>query len=160
MSEDTATLIDRLQAERDKTVAFFSALTADQWTSPVYSGESPWTPRNILTHTVSAEGEFLRLFRDVQTGGAGAPLGFFADEFNAAEQERFRGQSPQELLDEFLRRRAEMMDWVRGLSTADLEKTGRHPVLGDIPLWEMIKALTLHAHLHARDIRRFFEVAA
>lgn len=159
MSEDTTTLLNRLKDERDKTVAFFSALTADQWTVPVYSGPPAWTAREILAHIVSAEGEFLRLFRDVQAGGVGTPLGFFADEFNAAEQERFRGHSPQDLLAEFLRRRAAMMDWVGTLSEADLGKTGRHPVLGEIPLWEMIKALTLHAHLHFRDIRRFFGIA-
>jgi hypothetical protein len=159
MTETIASLIERLNIEREKTVAFFSALTANQWNQTIYTGDSPWTPRNILAHTISAEGEFLRLFRDVQAGGAGAPLGFFADEFNAAEQERLGSLSQQELLSEFLRHRAEMIEWVRGLSTDDLEKTGRHPVLGDIPLWEMIKALTLHAHLHARDIRRFFEVA-
>ncbi len=152
-------LLARLQSERDKTVAFFSALIAEQWTSPVYGGPPAWTAREILAHIVSAEGEFLRLFRNVQAGGAGAPLGFFADEFNAAEPERFRGQSPQHLLSEFLRRRAEMMDWVGSLSTADLEKTGRHPVLGDIALGEMIKAETLHAHLHFRDIRRSLETA-
>ena len=159
MTETIASLIERLNTERDKTVAFFSALTADQWRQPVYTGDAAWTPRNILAHTVSAEGEFLRLFRSVQAGGVGAPLGFFADEFNASEQERLGNLSQQELLSEFLRLRAEMIAWVGALSDVDLEKTGRHPVLGDIPMWEMIKALTLHAHLHARDIRRFFEVA-
>jgi uncharacterized damage-inducible protein DinB len=159
MTDTVEMLLARLQSERDKTADFFSALTAEQWNSPVYGGPPAWTAREILAHIVSAEGEFLRLFRDVQIGGAGAPLGFFADEFNAAEQDRFRGQSSQELLSEFLHRRAEMMNWVGSLSAADLEKTGRHPVLGDIPLWEMIKALTLHAHLHFRDIRRSFDVA-
>jgi len=159
MIETIASLIERLNAERDKTMAFFSTLTVEQWRQPVYTGDPSWTPRNILAHTVSAEGEFLRLFRDVQTGGSGAPLGFFADEFNAAEQEALGDLTQQELLSEFLRLRAEMTAWVRTLSNTDLEKTGRHPVLGDIPLWEMIKALTLHAHLHARDIRRFFGVA-
>ena len=158
MTETPTSLIERLIAERDKTIAFFSALTANQWRQPVYTADPTWTPRNILAHTVSAEGEFLRLFRSVQAGGVGAPLGFFADEFNASEQERLGNLSQQELLSEFLHLRAEMIAWVGTLSDTDLEKTGRHPVLGDIPLWEMIKALTLHAHLHARDVRRFFEV--
>jgi hypothetical protein len=159
MTETVDSLLARMQSEREKTVGFFSALSAGQWASPIYGEPAVWTAREILAHIVSAEGEFLRLFRDVHSGGAGAPLGFFADEFNAAEQERFRGWSPQELLSEFLRRRAEMMDWVGSLSAADLEKTGRHPVLGDITLGEMIKAETLHAHLHFRDIRRFLGVA-
>jgi hypothetical protein len=157
MSEDTGTLLARLNSESDKTIMYFNALNDNQSLKIIYSGTAAWTPRNILAHIVSAESEFLRLFQNVQTGGAGAPLGFFADEFNAAEQERLRGYSMQELMDEFLRLRKNMIDWVANLPSEDLLKTGRHPVLGEIPLWEMIKALTLHAHLHTRDIRRFFE---
>jgi len=160
MSETAASLVVRIQSERDKTLAVFTALKEPEWTQLLYTSSSAtWTFRDLLAHIVSAEGEFLRLFRDVQAGGSGTPVDFLADEFNAAEQERFRNFSPQQLLTEFQKRRTAMMDWVASLTPADLEKTGTHPVLGVLSLGDLIKSLTLHEHLHVRDLRRLQGVA-
>jgi hypothetical protein len=159
MIETTASLLARLQSERDKTLAVFSALKEAEWTQVLYTGSSTWTFRDLLAHITSAEGEFLRLFRDVQAGGSGTPVDFLADEFNAAEQERFRKFSSQQLLTEFQKRRTAMMDWVASLTPADLEKTGKHPVLGELSLGDLVKSLTLHEHLHVRDLRRLQGVA-
>jgi hypothetical protein len=159
MTETVDTLLARLQSERDKTLAVFSTLTNAEWTQVIYTGNSTWIFRDLLAHIVSAEGEFLRLFRDVQAGGSGTPVDFLADEFNAAEQERYRNFSPQQLLTEFQNRRAAMINWVTSLTPAELEKTGKHPVLGELSLADLIKSLTLHEHLHIRDLRRLQGVA-
>ena len=156
MMESVESLVNRLQSEKERTLTLFQALTESQWTRVIYTGPPAWTPRNFLAHFVSAEEQFLKLFKDIQVGGNGTPLGFFADEFNAEEQERFRDLSHGELLDLFSSNREEMIRWVKTLTAADLDKVGKHPVLGDLPLWEMIKALTLHSHLHERDLSRYF----
>lgn len=156
MTETIVTLLDRLNLEHDKTLAFFSALKNGQWDQSIYTEKVNWTPRNILAHIVSAEGQFMQLFRNIQSGGSGTPEGFIMDEFNAAEQDRLHGRSAQELMAEFKRLRADMIRWVGELTPEDLEKQGNHPVLGVISLDQMILSMTLHAHLHTRDIRRFF----
>ena len=159
MTETVETLLARLQSEREKTLAIFSSLKPVEWTQVLYAGAVPWTYRDMLAHIVSAEGEFLRLFRSVQAGGSGAPVDFLADEFNASEQERYRDFTPQQLLAEFQKRRTAMLDWVASLTPADLEKTGLHPVLGELALVDLVRSLTLHEHLHVRDLRRLQGVA-
>lgn len=159
MSDDLQTLLNRLDKECEKTKELFSSLTPGQRGQTIYRTSPEWTSRNILAHLVSAEREFLRLFQDICAGGGGAPEDFSPDEFNAREQVRMANISFQDLLVEFLKLRGETVNWVTGLSAEDLLKQGNHPVLGTICLADMISSLTLHAHLHCRDIRRVLEIA-
>src|SRR5690349_10691709 len=71
MPDSPAFLVERLKTEGEKTAAFFSALTEQQWKLPVYAeGETPdnpgagWTVRSMLSHYVSSELELRRLFVD------------------------------------------------------------------------------------------------
>jgi hypothetical protein len=47
-----------------------------------------------------------------------------------------------------------MSAFVAGLSEADLQKTGRHPFLGETSLAEMIKMVYRHNQIHYRDLRK------
>jgi len=153
MPELSAFLVERLEAEGEKTAAFFSSLTADQWKLAIYTEGETWTVRDMLAHFVTAERELLTLFIDVRNGGTGASENFDIDGFNASQQKITRTLSPGELLEQFAIVRAETMAFVSGLSESDLEKRGRHPFLGVTALDGMIKALYRHNQIHARDLR-------
>jgi hypothetical protein len=69
-------------------------------------------------------------------------------------QERTKGATPQELIEQYKEVRANAIQWVSGLKETDLEMSGRHPFLGQTVIREMIKMLYLHNQLHYRDMKK------
>jgi hypothetical protein len=155
MSEiSPAWLAERLKREGEKVVAYFSALSGEQWQTEVYTEGETWTIRNVLSHFVTSEHGLLRLFERIRQGGPGVDDDFSIDRYNARQQQKTTELSPQELLDQFVEVRANAVEWVSGLTQEELVIEGRHPFLGHVPLVEMIKMLYLHNQIHLRDIRK------
>jgi uncharacterized damage-inducible protein DinB len=154
MSETPAFLAEKLQSEGRRLVEFFSSLSGAQWEKEVYTEGTTWTVRNVLAHFVTAERGFVKLFEQIRQGGPGASEDFSIDRYNASQQEKTRDWTPQQLLEQFQAVRAEMVQWVRGLTESDLQRIGRHPFLGETTLGEMIKMVYLHNQLHYRDVKR------
>lgn len=154
MAETPAMLAEKLRAEGDRMAGFFADLTEEQWGSQVYTEGSVWTVRNILAHLMTAERAFVKLFESIRQGGPGVSDEFSIDRYNARQQEKTHEMAPAELLDAYRTIRAEMVAWVAGLQEADLQKSGRHPYLGETSLLEMIKMVYVHNQVHYRDARR------
>jgi len=152
-----AWLAERLKKEGDKVLAYFSALTDEQWKTEVYTEGDTWTIRNVLAHFVTSERGLLKLFERICQGGLGSPDDFSIDHYNARQQEKTRDMTPQELLEQYMEVRANAVEWVSGLTEEDLVKEGRHPFLGQVQLVEMIKMLYLHNQIHFRDFRKLVE---
>ena len=153
MSE-TSELAQKLKSEGEKVEAFFGGLTDDQWKKEVYTEGSVWTIRNILSHFMTSERAFVKLFENIRQGGPGATEDFVVDRFNASQQEKTKELTSAEVLDQYKTVRARMIEWVSGISDSDLEKTGRHPFLGVATLREMLKMVYIHNQTHYRDLRR------
>ena len=100
-SGTTAFLAARLAAEGEKMADFFASLDDDQWRSEVYTEDTIWTVRNVLAHLVTAERGFVKLFEQIRQGGSGVAEDFSIDRYNAAQQERTKLLSPQELLAQY-----------------------------------------------------------
>lgn len=153
MSELTD-LAEKLKSEGERFVAIFSALADAQWQTDVYTEGTVWTVRNVLSHFVTSERGLVRLFEQIRLGGAGAADDFSIDRYNAGQQEITKELTPLELLEEYKSVRADSVDWVSGLQESDLEKTGRHPFLGQTTIREMVKMLYLHNQIHYRDLKK------
>ena len=153
MSELTE-LADKLTAEGERFVTFFSGLTDAQWQADVYTEGTTWSVRNVLAHFVTSERGLVKLFEEIRKGGAGIADDFSIDRYNARQQEKTQELTPQELLEQYKSVRADSVTWVRGLQESDLEITGRHPFLGPTTIREMIKMLYLHNQLHYRDMKK------
>jgi uncharacterized damage-inducible protein DinB len=153
MSE-TAELAQKLTSEGEKLSGFFQSLSELQWRTEVYTEGSIWTIRNILAHLVTAERAFVKLFDAIREGGPGVSEDFSIDRYNARQQEKTRELSAEELLAQYRAVRAEMVQFVRTLEDADLEKIGRHPFLQQTTLREMIKMVYLHNQIHYRDLKK------
>lgn len=147
-------LSEKLQAEGQRTLAFFSALAEEQWSRPVYTEGTTWTARNMLAHFVTAERGFIKLFADILAGGNGAREDFDIDRYNASNQKKAEALTPAQLLEEFRLVRAEMAGFAASLSPADLERRARHPALGYTTLEEMLKMVYLHQSMHFRDLKK------
>ena len=147
-------LADKLRSEGDKFAALFAGLTDDQWQSEVYTEGETWTIRNVLSHFVTSERGLVKLFEQIRLGGAVSSDDFSIDRYNAAQQQRTKDLSPQELLEQYKEVRDTSIAWTLSLSELDLEKQGRHPYLGMTSIREMIKMLYIHNQVHYRDMKK------
>ena len=154
MPDTPAFLAKRLRSEGEKMTAFFTCLDDAAWAQTVYTEGSEWTVRNVLSHFVTSERAFLKLFPKIVDGEEGVAEDFDVDRYNARQQEKTEALSPQELLVQFQDVRAKMAAWVETLDIADLEKEGRHPFLKETRIAEMIKLVYRHNQIHYRDIRK------
>lgn len=147
-------LQQRLASEGRKTHNFFRALTPMDWDRPVYTSGSAWRVRHVLAHFISAETGYLRYLRQAVAGGPGVPRDFDIDAFNESEVPRLDGLKADELLSTFEATRAETIEFVGGLTAADLDRRGYHPWFGDGDLRFILKLIYRHPQLHVRDVRQ------
>jgi len=147
-------LADKLNSEGEKFYALFAGLSDDQWSVEVYTEDETWTLRNVLAHFVTSERGLVKLFERIRQTGEGSPDDFSIDRYNAAQQQKNRDVSPQELLEQYKAVRADSIAWTLSLAESDLEKQGRHPFIGMTTIREMIKMLYLHNQLHYRDMKK------
>ena len=147
-------LANKLKSEGEKFFALFAGLTDDQWGAEVYTEGETWTIRNVLSHFVTSERGLVKLFERIRTGGEGLADDFSIDRYNAAQQQKTKDLSPQELLEQYRAVRSDSVAWILSLNESDLEIQGRHPFLGMTTLREAIKMLYLHNQIHYRDTKK------
>ncbi|MCC6191110.1 MAG: DinB family protein [Anaerolineales bacterium] len=147
----------RLRDEGQKTAALFRGLDEAAFSQQVYTTGPNWCVRDVLAHLVSAEQTFTFYGQDILAGGQGAPEGFVIDEYNAAQVGGLRDAAPASLIGQFEAARAATLDMVGGMSEADLDRLGRHPWFGQVPVENMCKLIYRHTMLHERDVRRALE---
>jgi hypothetical protein len=157
MADTPQRLAERLQTDGEKTAMFFHALLPDDWTHPVYTIGGQWAIHQVLAHFVSAEASFVELIDNINQGGQGVPEGFDIDAFNEDQVADLASSTPDHLLERFIYLRQLTVQLVGGLSQKDLEKTGRHPFLGVVPLEDIIKLIYRHNQIHLRDLRPILE---
>lgn len=147
-------LADKLKSEGKKFYAIFAGLTDEQWQMDVYTEDTTWTIRNVLSHFVTSERGLVKLFERIRVSGEGVTDDFSIDRYNAAQQLKSEELSPQELLEQYKEVRSDTVAWTLSLQESDLEKQGRHPFLEMTTLREMIKMLYLHNQVHYRDMKK------
>lgn len=147
-------LADKLRSEGEKFYSLFAGLTDEQWQAEVYTEGETWTIRNVLSHFVTSERGLLKLFERIRQTGEGSSEDFSIDRYNAAQQQKTKDLTPQELLEDYKAIRSDSVAWTLSLDETDLEKQGRHPFLGMTTLREMIKMLYLHNQIHYRDMKK------
>ena len=154
MSEEATKLADKLLSEGERTLAFFRALSAHDWTRHVYADGAHWTVRQAFEHLALSERSMLRLCEGLIAGGRGAPEDFDIDRFNREHTDRLGASPVQELLEIFSGTRQATAAFARGLDDDQLALRGRHPAMGDSSLAEILKMIYLHNTMHVRDIKK------
>ena len=157
MSDRHDLIRKRMQDEGAKSAAYFRTLTPEQFAQQVYTTGPQWRVRDVLAHFVSAERTFIFYGRDIISGGTGAPDDFVIDDFNLTQMAEFREASTDELIAQFEAARADTLAFINGLAESDLDKVGRHPWFGRVPVEYMSKLIYRHNMLHERDVRRALE---
>lgn len=68
------------------------------------------------------------------------------------DQGGYSAESLSDLLERFARQRAESVDWLKALSSGDLERTGTHDEAGTIGAGELVHYWACHDLLHLRQL--------
>lgn len=149
-------IVAQLHERGQATAGFFRALEHNQRTQQVYSTGDQWQAQHLLAHFVIAEREFTRFGYEILAGGEGAPEGFDIDGFNATSVPALMAELPafEALLAAFEDARARTIVMVETCSDADLDREGRHPFFGWLPLEKLFKFIYRHNMIHERDIKR------
>jgi hypothetical protein len=151
-------LVQKLEKGLRNTLLFFSNFKVEEWDQVIYL-DHVWTVRSILVHFLSAEQELLRLAQDVVEGGSGVPDGFDIHAFNQSAQETQTDQDPSNLLSALASARQRTIAWTSSLTDEQLDRSGRHPALGEISVEAMLNAIWGHHLLHIREIREHLKAA-
>jgi hypothetical protein len=157
MSDRTAKLLSRLRKGMAKSQEIFESLEPEEWDAVLYKEPYRWSVRDLLAHFVSAEAGLLRLAQDVAAGGPGAPEGFDYDAFNASEQKRLVTEPRDHLLTDLISARQVTLEWVEELEATALDRTGRHPALGEITVETFLNAIYGHQLMHIRDLMQVLD---
>lgn len=125
----------------------------DGW---VMSNEGPdtFSPYDVVGHLIHGEKtDWVPRAKIILEFGTSRP---FTPWDRFAQYEASKGKTLQQLLDEFELIRKENMAWFRSIniSEADLEKTGLHPVLGEITLRNLLSTWVVHDLTHIAQVTR------
>ena len=140
----------------EKTPSVLQSLLAglsDEW---VMNNEGPETfsPFDVVGHLIHGEKtDWTARIRVILEHGNSKPFERW-DRF--AQYEISKGKTLQQLLEEFDQVRKENIIWFRslGLTDADLERKGMHPVLGEVTLKNLLATWVVHDLTHIAQITR------
>lgn len=117
-------------------------------------GRGTWSPADVVAHLIHAEHEnWIPRARVLLNTGISGTFPAFDREGNFGKT---RGQTLDELLDQFAAARAESLQELSAfnLRPQDLEKRGRHPALGEVTLSELLATWAAHDLTHLHQISR------
>jgi hypothetical protein len=125
----------------------------DVWTLR-NEGEGTWSPADIVGHLIYADqADWLPRTRIIMEHGDAVPFPPFD---RAGHVPAIRGKSIPQLLDEFVAVRSSALSELRALNLgpSDLERRGRHPVLGAVTLSELLATWAAHDLNHMHQVSR------
>lgn len=139
-----------------RTPATLDALlrTLPEAWSTVHEGGESWSPFDVLGHLVRAERvDWMGRVRTLLTHGESEP---FAAVDRLAQFKETEGRTLVSLLDEFARLREQSLRDLAalGITDADLDRRGRHPVLGAVTLRQLLSTWVAHDLDHIVQIAR------
>jgi hypothetical protein len=153
---DSERLDDILQHLRESgraTADYFRALRPEEWETIVFSEGTRWRVREMMAHFSTIEASMHTLFEGILAGGPGTPEGFDLDRFNHSQTAKIAGLDPQELIARFEAVREGTIHTVEAMHDADLDRTGRHPFLGEGNLERFVRWAYGHTALHEAEVR-------
>ena len=154
MTDRRTSIAAELESGLSETLALFQSLTPAELCAQVYSDGNQWTVRQVLAHFIAIEGSMHKLFRNMLSGGPGAPPDFDFERFNRTQTPKFDGFPLEELIARFKAVRQETVCIVRAMNEEDLDREGLHAFHGRGRLDRFIRWAYEHVRLHEEDIRK------
>lgn len=126
---------------------------SDDWTMQNEGGES-WTPYDVLGHLIHGEmGDWIERTDVILSDGPDKNFKPF-DRF--AQFEESKGKSMRDLIGEYMMLRIMNLQKLkeRNITEKDLDKTGVHPVFGNVTLRQLLSTWAVHDLNHLAQIIR------
>ncbi len=148
--------LDEALAILERTPTTLRALLgglSEPWTTAT-EGPDTWSPVDVVGHLIDGEDtDWMTRTRIIMAGG---PEPRFEPFQRFGHQERTRGKTLDELLEEFSARRQENVATLRGfgLTPEQQRMTGIHPEFGRVTLEEMLATWVAHDLDHLIQIAR------
>ncbi len=146
------TLVEKLTRGISKSLEVFRSVELDLWEQPIFDDPESWNLKDLVAHFIYSEEHLLSIAQDIASGGEGSPEGIDIDAFNENEMEKLRHGSVDELLNNLNDVRKALIDWTGELGELELDRVGRHPVLGASTVETVIFSIYAHQLLHMREI--------
>ena len=117
------------------------------------AGDEGWSPKDVLAHLLSLNGPALldRVRPIMELDEPPIPN---VDEAEVLERSGLRLLPVATLLDDFARRRADAVAWLRGLPPPALSRSGVHSTAGRVTVANLIHHLAWHDLLHVSQVCR------
>ncbi|MFQ6058123.1 MAG: DinB family protein [Anaerolineae bacterium] len=152
---DKQGLRQKLTAEREALLASLAGLSEAKLDQRFEDVEGWTSVGDILRHLAGAERGMLTV---AQRCARGKPppdyTGFDLDRYNARQVEKRAAQSVAQTLDEMAASRAELLNFLDGLTEAQLAMPARHPIFGDVTVGQLLRIIASHEGMHRKDIRK------
>jgi len=146
------TLVEKLTKGISKSLEVFRSVEPDLWEKPIFDDPESWDLKDLVAHFIYSEEHLLSIAQDIAFGGKGSPEDVDIDAFNENGIENLRHRSVDELLDILTNVRKALIVWVRELDELELDRVGRHPVLGASNVETIVNSIYAHQLLHMREI--------
>ena len=151
MNPRIETLVEKLTRGMSKSLEAFRSVEPDQWGQPIFDDPNSWNLKDLVAHFLYSEEHLLHIAQNIASGGEGSPKGMDIDAFNEIEIEKLRHRSTDELLDSLNQARKAVIAWVQELDEFELDRVGRHPVLGPSSVETVLNSIYAHQLLHMRE---------
>ena len=154
MADRRTDIIAELEKGSAESIAFFKSLTAEELTVQVYQDGAKWTAKQVLAHFITIERSMHWLFKNISSGGSGAPEDFDIERFNRTQTSKLDEHSLDELISQFRTVREETISIVKEFSEDDLDREGLHAFHGHGKLERFIRWAYEHTRIHENEIRQ------
>lgn len=117
-------------------------------------GPETFSPYDVVGHLIHGEKtDWVVRSKIILEHGVNKPFDPY-DRF--AQYEESKGKNLEQLLDEFEAIRKENVAWLQSIQLAedDLERKGKHPVLGEVTLRNLLSTWVVHDLTHIAQITR------
>ncbi len=145
-------LVEKLKRGISKSLEVFRSVEPDLWEQPIFDDPESWDLKDLVAHIINSQQLVLSLAHDLASGGEGSPEDIDIDAFNENGIETLRHRSVDDLLDILTEIRKASIAWVLELDELELDRVGRHPVLGASNVETIINSIYAHQLLHMREL--------
>jgi hypothetical protein len=117
--------------------------------------EKNWAPTEVICHLRDAEETFMARFQSMMA--MTDPKLLPSDTDRLAEERQYLRCDPQHALRAFRRRRAESLEFLRGLKPEDWDRGGIHATRGRITIRDFVTLMAWHDDNHLDQLKRGLE---
>jgi hypothetical protein len=158
MTDRRSDIISNLESSLHVSLALFRSLKPEELNVRVYEDGESWTVIQVLAHLTTIEQSMQKLFKNILSGGPGAPPDFDIERFNRSQPRKLFKHNLDELIQQFCSVREITITIVRNMDENDLDREGRHAFHGHGTLERFIRWAYEHQRIHEEEIRRVLQI--